>query len=210
VIVKDLWALLIGWNNTEAHERSLQIEIAALRANLDEMTLFSGPLVETPATALQPPVRAAEPASAPVPVAISDNSRGADDTAADRMLILHYHLFKNAGTSIDAMLKHNFGKTWAEHEFMAWLGEVDDAGRSTAEAFEEALYRQRQPLFLPCRSHSSIPPPCGSKAPVARAWASAATPRIIAVTSGRSCSASCSTTRTDPSRHSCCQATQRT
>ena len=30
---------------------------------------------------------------------------------------------------------------------MAWLGEVDDAGRSTAEAFEEALYRQRQPLF---------------------------------------------------------------
>jgi hypothetical protein len=30
---------------------------------------------------------------------------------------------------------------------MAWLGEVDDAGRSTAEAFEEALYRHRQPLF---------------------------------------------------------------
>lgn len=30
---------------------------------------------------------------------------------------------------------------------MAWLGEVDDAGRGTAEAFEEALYRHRQPLF---------------------------------------------------------------
>ena len=30
---------------------------------------------------------------------------------------------------------------------MAWLGEVDAAGRSTAEAVEEALYRHRQPLF---------------------------------------------------------------
>jgi hypothetical protein len=30
---------------------------------------------------------------------------------------------------------------------MAWLGAVDDAGRGTAEAFEEALYRHRQPLF---------------------------------------------------------------
>ncbi len=30
---------------------------------------------------------------------------------------------------------------------MAWLGEIDAAGRSTAEAVEEALYRHRQPLF---------------------------------------------------------------
>jgi hypothetical protein len=33
------------------------------------------------------------------------------------------------------------------YKAMAWLGEVDEAGRSTAEAFEEALYRHRQPLF---------------------------------------------------------------
>lgn len=30
---------------------------------------------------------------------------------------------------------------------MAWLGEADAAGCSTAEAVEEALYRHRQPLF---------------------------------------------------------------
>jgi len=30
---------------------------------------------------------------------------------------------------------------------MSWLGEIDVAGRSTAEAVEEALYRHRQPLF---------------------------------------------------------------
>ena len=33
------------------------------------------------------------------------------------------------------------------YKAMAWLGEVDAAGRSTAEAIEEARYRHRQPLF---------------------------------------------------------------
>jgi hypothetical protein len=33
------------------------------------------------------------------------------------------------------------------YKAMAWLGEVDAAGRSTAEAVEEVLYRQRQPPF---------------------------------------------------------------
>ena len=32
-------------------------------------------------------------------------------------------------------------------EAMAWLGAVDEQGRSTAETVEEALYRHRQPLF---------------------------------------------------------------
>ena len=33
------------------------------------------------------------------------------------------------------------------YKAMAWLGAVDTAGRSTAGSVEEALYRQRQPLF---------------------------------------------------------------
>ena len=33
------------------------------------------------------------------------------------------------------------------YKAMAWLGAVDEDGRSTAEAVEEALYRHRQPLF---------------------------------------------------------------
>lgn len=33
------------------------------------------------------------------------------------MIILHYHLFKNAGTSVDAMLKANFGERWVNREF---------------------------------------------------------------------------------------------
>lgn len=37
--------------------------------------------------------------------------------AAVRKLLLHYHIFKNAGTSLDSVLKRNFGETWREIEF---------------------------------------------------------------------------------------------
>ena len=33
-----------------------------------------------------------------------------------RKIIVHYHLFKNAGTSVDEILKDNFGEFWAEIE----------------------------------------------------------------------------------------------
>jgi hypothetical protein len=34
-----------------------------------------------------------------------------------RTIILHYHLFKNAGTSVDTILKRNFGDRWVTREF---------------------------------------------------------------------------------------------
>ena len=34
-----------------------------------------------------------------------------------KTIILHYHLFKNAGTSIDALLKRNFEDKWVTKEF---------------------------------------------------------------------------------------------
>lgn len=34
-----------------------------------------------------------------------------------RTVILHYHLFKNAGTSVDKILKDNFGENWVTAEF---------------------------------------------------------------------------------------------
>src|SRR5271170_3719409 len=60
---------------------------------------------------------------------------------------------------------------------MAWLGAVDDAGRSMAEAVEEALYRHRQPLFGAVSIAFFDTRACGSKAPVAKAWANTATPK---------------------------------
>ncbi len=37
----------------------------------------------------------------------------------ERTIILHYHLFKNAGTSVDDVLKRNFPGRWATREFPA-------------------------------------------------------------------------------------------
>jgi hypothetical protein len=34
-----------------------------------------------------------------------------------RTIILHYHLFKNAGTSVDAILRRKFGDRWVTREF---------------------------------------------------------------------------------------------
>lgn len=34
-----------------------------------------------------------------------------------RTVVLHYHLFKNAGTSLDQVLKRNFGDRWVTREF---------------------------------------------------------------------------------------------
>jgi hypothetical protein len=36
---------------------------------------------------------------------------------AKKLIVAHYHLFKNAGTSVDVILKHNFGSAWNEIEF---------------------------------------------------------------------------------------------
>jgi hypothetical protein len=55
-----------------------------------------------------------------------------------RKVIFHYHLFKNAGTSVDAILKANFANRWVTREFNGpqtailaqvsdWLGQEKDA-----------------------------------------------------------------------------------
>lgn len=56
----------------------------------------------------------------------------------ERTIILHYHLFKNAGTSLDKILKDNFGSKWVTKEFPhkggnntpeveTWIAETPDA-----------------------------------------------------------------------------------
>ena len=43
-----------------------------------------------------------------------------------RTIILHYHLFKNAGTSIDAILKENFDNKWVTREFNSSTSNTND------------------------------------------------------------------------------------
>ena len=61
------------------------------------------------------------------------------------MLILHYHIFKNAGTSLDVMLKDNFGDGFVEFEF--------DARIPNAGLVEE--YLRGKPEILALSSHTA-------------------------------------------------------
>lgn len=65
-----------------------------------------------------------------------------------RTVVVHYHLFKNAGTSVDEVLKRNFGVRFTIKEFSA-------SGRSSASIAE---YLQRRPALLALSSHTAVLP----------------------------------------------------
>lgn len=114
--------LLADWNALPSpvrHERALE-----LAARLNEAMAVTG-VARVPARriAVTSKPRTAETASAPVtrralgPEATAAEPAAREPAAPRRPLILHYHIFKNAGTSVDRMLKANFGAAWAEQEF---------------------------------------------------------------------------------------------
>jgi hypothetical protein len=74
------------------------------------------------------------------------------DMAYTRTIIIHYHIFKNAGTSVDEMLRQNFGPGWAESEFK-W-------GRPRHSNVEQvASYLRDHPELCALSSHTARPPP---------------------------------------------------
>ena len=58
-----------------------------------------------------------------------------------RQIILHNHLFKNAGTSVDQILERNFPGRWASREFSA------DSGPVTAQVADWILENDRAVAF---------------------------------------------------------------
>ena len=79
---------------------------------------------------------------------------------AGRKVILHYHLFKNAGTSVDHILKENFGELrWRNQEFDFPGYHRTSAilsGQSTAPLVRKWLREHPEALVL--SSHSAIMP----------------------------------------------------
>ena len=69
---------------------------------------------------------------------------------SQRKIILHLHLFKNAGTSIDRILSENFGSRW-----MAYDGE-QPGEILCAERFEEVILAH--PEIEAFSSHQLVPP----------------------------------------------------
>jgi hypothetical protein len=72
-------------------------------------------------------------------------------TRTQRTLIFHYHIFKNAGTSIDETLRQNFEPHWAEHEFAAPGPE-----RTNVEAVSR--YLRQHPQLIAFSSHTALLP----------------------------------------------------
>jgi hypothetical protein len=98
----ELAALLTGWNTLTPDARH---EITrSLAARLDDAMAVTG--------IAQPPARR---------IALTGRPRAAPPartaSAPLRPLLVHYHIFKNAGTSVDRMLKASFGDAWLEQEF---------------------------------------------------------------------------------------------
>lgn len=67
-----------------------------------------------------------------------------------RKVIFHYHLFKNAGTSLDAILRENFPNQWASQEFTVDLIKH----RSLIEA-----WIRQTPQAVCFSSHTAMLPP---------------------------------------------------
>ena len=69
---------------------------------------------------------------------------------AERTIILHYHLFKNAGTSVDAILKCNFGDKWVTREFPPMGGNntalVEEWIRETPDAIAYSSHTMMGPI----------------------------------------------------------------
>lgn len=67
-----------------------------------------------------------------------------------RTVILHYHLFKNAGTSLDQILRRNFGSRWVTREFPVEGGDnsaqVAEWIRTTPEAVAFSTHTAVGPL----------------------------------------------------------------
>lgn len=68
----------------------------------------------------------------------------------DRTIILHYHLFKNAGTSVDKILKDNFPGRWVTAEFPPMGGNntplVEDWIRDNPEAVAFSSHTMLGPI----------------------------------------------------------------
>ena len=47
----------------------------------------------------------------------SQSSLAINQCPAKKVIVAHYHFFKNAGTSVDVILKQNFGAAWSQIEF---------------------------------------------------------------------------------------------
>lgn len=142
-IVKNLWNLLEAWNGLPADLRARRL--TEISTSYDEAMLFAGPILRPrmPPTAAKKVGTGTRDAKEqiPAPVILSK-------TPAAK--IIHYHLFKNAGSSVDEMLKQNFGSRWIEQEF--------GGPHNRSNAAEVAEFLKGRPNIIALSSHTALLP----------------------------------------------------
>lgn len=67
-----------------------------------------------------------------------------------RKIIIHYHIFKNAGTSIDRMLKESFSERWANYD------KPEPTSKISPAELEEFILDN--PDLMAVSSHHAVPP----------------------------------------------------
>jgi hypothetical protein len=122
-LLRQTYRLLQQWDSRARAERLGEIE--QLVDSFDDAMLTSAAFIWLPGKILA--ATAEDAADSSVSGAAEAQSQQPQNravapsivavAAAPRVVIVHYHLFKNAGTSVDAILKRNFGERWAELEF---------------------------------------------------------------------------------------------
>ncbi|MGZ8369661.1 MAG: sulfotransferase family protein [Caulobacteraceae bacterium] len=104
-LVSQTYDLLLAWR--QGADERLDRKARKHHATLVDAQLLFGRVRRLPPMATAPVYEITLPAA---------NEPEAEG-ARTRPVVLHYHLFKNAGTSVDTVLEANFGDDWREHEF---------------------------------------------------------------------------------------------
>ncbi|HWY15779.1 MAG TPA: hypothetical protein VNX86_11635 [Rhizomicrobium sp.] len=144
--VLDAWDLLENWRARSPGQRNAAI--GRLRKRFDEAILFAG---SPKVVGRQQQVALGEEFDAR-PAVVRGRSTRLIVTydAKNCPLVLHYHLFKNAGTSVDEILVRNFGTLWATEEF-------PPSGIKSNVVAVEAYLRGR-PDLVALSSHTALLP----------------------------------------------------
>jgi hypothetical protein len=138
VLAKRTARLLNEWESLDHHVRAKLIR--DLSGDFEQACLFAGAITYLEPAFLEPP----GPEERQAPPAVGE--------ADERSVILHYHLFKNAGTSVDAILKENFPGRWASQEY----GSSDHA----QQLLELEILARQRPEVVAISSHTlTLPPP---------------------------------------------------
>jgi hypothetical protein len=103
----------------------------------------------------------------------SSSVSNADPAKLVRVIVAHYHFFKNAGTSVDIILEHNFSAAWSKIEF------PKSKQHSNSQLVKDWLVQQpniaafssHTALFpLPILDNTVIFPIVFLRHPIARLW----------------------------------------